>query len=119
MDLLEEWAHWAELRRIGEPVPLKTATLHLRNGRDLHGIVLSVADSKHGPHVLLDPSTDRAPSADRIYVPYAELQAITDHGYGPNEPVETAPTPLQFRRNKALATRHPAGQADYQHCLNG
>ena len=101
MELLEEWAHWAELRGAGQPVPLPTATLHLRNGREFHGIVLSVADSKYGPHVLLDPSSDRAPSADRIYVPFSEIQAITDHGYGPNEPVETAPTPLQFRRNLA------------------
>ena len=101
MELLEEWAHWASLRRAGEPVPLPTTTLHLRNGRDFHGIVLSVSESKYGPHVLLDPSADGAPSIDRIYVPYGEIQAITDHGYGPNEPVEVAPTPLQFRRNLA------------------
>ena len=90
--LLEEWGHWAELRAEGVPVPLPTVTLHLRHGREFAGIVRSM----DGANVLLEPVT-----GDRIYVPFTEIQAITDHGFGPNEPVETAPTPLQFRRNLA------------------
>lgn len=96
LELLQEWARWADLSASGEPVPLPTVTLHLRHGRDFLGIVRSVQDA----HVLLEPvSPDRGSSSDRNYIPCAEIQAITDHGFGPGEPVETAPTQLQFRRN--------------------
>jgi len=94
LELLEEWSNWAELRRAGEPVPLPTVTLHLRHGRDFQGIVRGLSDSSH---VLLNPPA----SGDRVHIPVAEIQAITDHGFGPDEPVEIAPTALQFRRNLA------------------
>ncbi len=90
LGLLEDWSRWAELRAIGEPVPLPTVTLHLRQGRDFTGIVRST----EAAHVLLEPV-----SGDRVYVPLVEIQALTDHGFGPGEPVETSPTQLQFRRN--------------------
>ena len=67
-------------------------TLHLRHGRDFTGIVRSLDES----HVFLEPV-----SADRVHIPFVEIQAVTDHGFGPDEPVETAPTQLQFRRNLA------------------
>ena len=73
-------------------MPLPTVTLHLRHGREFAGIVRSM----EGAHVLLEPVT-----GDRVYVPFTEIQAITDHGFGPHEPVETAPTPSQFRRHLA------------------
>jgi hypothetical protein len=101
VEILGELANRALLRAAGEPAPLASVTLHLRGGRDFRGIVRSVAETKYGVHILLDPSTERVPSKDRIYIPCSEVQAITDHGVGPDEPVETAPTLLEFRRHLA------------------
>lgn len=36
-----------------------------------------------------------------MYIPFTEIQAITDHGFGSNEPVEPVPTLLQLKRNLA------------------
>ena len=90
LELVVEWSRWAAMRSAGEPVPLPTVTLHLHHGREFTGIV-RFADAAH---VLLEPV-----SGDRVYIPFVEIQAITDHGIGTTEPVEPAPTQLQFRRN--------------------
>ena len=57
IELLQEWARWAELRGAGEPVPLPTVTIHLRHGRDFVGIVRSV----EYVHVVLKLAAQRVP----------------------------------------------------------
>ena len=47
-------------------------------------------------HICLEPV-----NGDLVHIPFVEIQALTDHGFAPDEPVETAPTPLQFRGNLA------------------
>lgn len=93
LDLLREWAEWAGLRRAGEPVPLPTVTLHLRSGQGLRGIVQHVTESAALYYLVLEGDNDFS------YIPAAAVEAITVHGYGRDQPVETAPAPLQYRRD--------------------
>jgi hypothetical protein len=100
-ELLREWADWAERRRRGEPIPLPTVTLHMRSGRDLCGIVMDLADQNAEKHVYLGLKglSTPAPPSEFSYIPVAGIEAITLHGFGAGEPVETVPTLLQFRRS--------------------
>lgn len=49
---------------------------------------------------LLDPGERGQPGA-RTFVPMNAIEAVTLHGYGPDEPTESAPGMLQFRRSIA------------------
>jgi hypothetical protein len=100
-ELLREWAEWAERRRSGEPIPLPTVTLHMRSGRDLCGIVMDLADKFADKHVVLGLKglSSPAPPAEFSYVPVSGIEAITLHGFGAGEPVETVPGLLSFRRS--------------------